>query len=88
MAVSVASVVESLNGRDKGNLLMVLKVEGEYLLLVDGKRRKVDHPKRKKAKHVADKGIKADFEGPMTNKKIKACLKRINSSPESQDQRR
>lgn len=32
--------------------MVVLAVEGEYLQLADGRRRKIAKPKRKKAKHV------------------------------------
>ena len=39
-------------GRDRGKLFVVLAAEGEYLLLADGKARKVEAPKRKKRKHV------------------------------------
>ena len=28
-----------------------MELEGEYLILVDGKNRRVEHPKRKKQKH-------------------------------------
>jgi len=45
-------VVESLAGRDKGNLFFVVDVEKEYVLLVDGTIRRVECPKRKKIKHV------------------------------------
>ena len=38
--------------RDKGKLFVVLATEGEYLLLADGKGRKVESPKRKKRRHV------------------------------------
>jgi len=44
--------VRSDAGRDKGKLFIVLAVEGEYLLLADGKTRKVESPKRKKRRHV------------------------------------
>ena len=36
----------------KGKLFVVLAVEGEYLLLADGKGRKAESPKRKKRRHV------------------------------------
>ena len=35
-----------------GKLFVVLAVEGEYLLLADGKSRKLEAPKRKKRRHV------------------------------------
>jgi len=51
MEVSKGDIVQSLNGRDKGKALFVAEREDEYLILVDGKSRKIEHPKRKKEKH-------------------------------------
>ena len=39
-------------GHDKGQMYVILKEEGEYLYLVDGKTRGVDNPKKKKKKQV------------------------------------
>ena len=52
MEIAKSDIVRSDAGRDKGKLFAVLAVEGEYLLLADGKGRKVEHPKRKKRRHV------------------------------------
>ena len=52
MEIAKSDIVRSDAGRDKGKLFTVLAVEGEYLLLADGKSRKVEHPKRKKRRHV------------------------------------
>lgn len=52
MEISKANIVRSNAGRDQGKLFYVLRVEGEYLLLADGKTRKVEAPKRKKRRHV------------------------------------
>ena len=52
MEIAAANIVRSGAGHDKGKLFVVLAVEGEYLLLADGKGRKVEHPKRKKRRHV------------------------------------
>ena len=52
MKIARANIVRSDAGRDKGKLFIVLAVEGEYLLLADGKGRKVESPKRKKSRHV------------------------------------
>ena len=49
-------IVRSLAGRDKGALFCVVGTEGAYLLLCDGKRRRVERPKRKKAIHTAPAG--------------------------------
>ena len=52
MEIAQSNIIRSDAGRDKGKLLVVLSVEGEYLLLADGKSRKVESPKRKKRRHV------------------------------------
>ena len=52
MEIAKSNIVRSNAGRDKGKLFVVLAVEGEYLLLADGKGRKVESPKRKKRRHV------------------------------------
>ena len=52
MEIAQSNIVRSDAGRDTGKLFVVLAVEGEYLLLADGKSRKVESPKRKKRKHV------------------------------------
>ena len=46
-------IVRSLAGRDKDHYQVVLKiVDRSYIYLVDGKRRKLDNPKKKKVSHV------------------------------------
>ena len=52
MEIAISNIVRSDAGRDKGKLFIVLETEGEYLLLADGKSRKVENPKRKKRRHV------------------------------------
>lgn len=52
MEIAQSNIVRSDAGRDAGKLFVVLAVEGEYLLLADGKTRKVESPKRKKRRHV------------------------------------
>ena len=50
--LTIADVVISTAGRDAGQLLYVLAVEDAYLLLVNGKDRTIEKPKRKKRKHT------------------------------------
>ena len=52
MEIAQSNIVRSDAGRDKGKLFYVLDTQGEYLLLADGKSRKVESPKRKKRRHV------------------------------------
>ena len=53
MEVCKGDIVRSINGRDQGKPLFVLEVDDAYLILVDGKSRRMEHPKRKKEKHCA-----------------------------------
>ena len=53
MDIVKANVVISTAGRDKGEPFFVLGTEGDFLLLADGKQRRLENPKRKRRKHVA-----------------------------------
>lgn len=48
----IGGVAQSTAGRDKGRLYLIVGMEGETLLLADGKYRKVSDPKPKNKKHV------------------------------------
>lgn len=72
---TVGRLVVSVAGHDKGSILCVVGETGEYLLLADGKRRKVQSPKKKKQKHVVLFEDAAVFGGSMTNKAIKAFIR-------------
>ena len=52
MDISKSDIIESLAGRDKGKLFYVIDTEENYVLIADGKGRKLENPKRKKLKHV------------------------------------
>lgn len=49
-------VVRSLAGHDKDTLFCVTDTEGDFLLLANGKERKINSPKRKRSKHVQRAG--------------------------------
>ena len=52
MDISKSDIIESLAGRDKVKFFYVMDVEDNYVLIADGKGRKLENPKRKKLKHV------------------------------------
>lgn len=52
-------IVLSLAGHDRGRLYLVLREEGDFVLLADGKGRKLATPKRKRKKHVQCVGTSA-----------------------------
>ena len=76
MEIERSHIVRSGAGRDKGKLFVVLDVEGEYLLLADGKGRKLESPKRKKRRHVL---FVAAPEGTRLSGKIREARKITNS---------
>lgn len=82
--IDLGSIVQSLAGRDKGNLFIVVEIDENYVYLVDGDIRKVENPKRKKIKHVE---LTRFFDGniaeriakknKITNQDIKRVIKEI-----------
>lgn len=74
--------VVSLAGRDRGNVCIVLREEGEYLFLADGRLRPVERPKKKKRKHVrllTDAcGESIRFDGELlTNRFVRQFVRQI-----------
>ena len=51
-SINKGDIVEAVSGRDSGHLFFVLLEEDEFLILADGKHRRIEQPKRKKRKHV------------------------------------
>ena len=52
MEIARSDIVRSTAGRDQGKLFFVLETDGEFLMLADGKTRRIECPKRKKRKHT------------------------------------
>nr|MBR4281504.1 KOW domain-containing RNA-binding protein [Clostridia bacterium] len=57
-------VVFSTQGRDEGRYFIVLEVIDEnFVLMADGLTRKLDHPKKKRIKHLRPKPIVVNVDG-------------------------
>ena len=52
MDIRKADVVRSLRGRDAGELFFVSSTDGVYAMIVNGRDRRTDKPKKKKLKHL------------------------------------
>ena len=81
MEITRAHLVEATAGRERGKLFYVLETDGDYLLLADGKSRKVEAPKRKKRKHVrfiSDTGdrvaAKIEANEKLTNSELRKSI--------------
>lgn len=81
MDITVGSVVESIKGRDTGNLYVVYKLlDDEYCLLVDGFAKKLQSPKKKKIKHIEVKKEKLESIAKKFNANTKVFDSEINSA--------
>ncbi len=52
MEIKISDIVLSTAGRDQGKLFYVIETDGAYVLIANGKERRLESPKRKKLKHV------------------------------------
>ena len=75
------ALVESLAGHDKGETFAIINlVDGNYVLIANGRTRKVNNPKRKKTKHIKLLNTKIDLEhfeknGGLTDGDLKKAIK-------------
>lgn len=77
MDIVKGSIVRALAGRDKGGFFVVLGVEGPFAYIADGRRRKVQIPKKKKLIHLSP--TTTVYEGSCeTNPQIRKILRTFN----------
>lgn len=73
MNIVKGSIVRAKSGRDKGGFFVVLGTEQQFAYIADGKRRRVEKPKKKKLIHLAP--TNTVYEGSTdTNPKIRKIL--------------
>ena len=53
LGLGTGAFVKSVAGHDKGGYFFIIREEGEYIYLVDGKYRRLDCPKKKKKRKTA-----------------------------------
>jgi len=80
-------IVISKAGRDKDLWFIVIKADGDYFFLVDGKTRTLKKPKKKKRKHVGLTNYFADLVIPdgraLQDADVCKALNRYNMCTES-----
>jgi ribosomal protein L14E/L6E/L27E len=55
-------VVESVQGRDKGYFFRVLEAKEGIVMIADGRRHRLENPKKKKTKHLRAKPVLLDLK--------------------------
>ncbi len=76
-------VVFSRSGRDKGRFLAVLSEAGGYCLLVDGKERPLERPKRKNKIHISRTNSVLSEQSMATNREIRKALAAFQAGGEA-----
>lgn len=76
MEIQTGTVVLALAGHDKGGYFAVIDfADDSHVLIADGKRRKIEKPKRKKCKHLKAVGqLDPQIAGSWTNRRIRKAL--------------
>lgn len=90
MEIGQLDVVKSLAGHDHGKVYIVIRSEGDYRWLVNGKERGLDYPKKKNVKHLQiikciSKEMKERIQLANTDTQIKRIIKEIRNSMEDED---
>ena len=67
-------VVRAKAGRDKDGFFVVLSVDGDFAVICDGKRRKLETPKRKNQKHLSVTNTVLEEQAMQTNREIRKAL--------------
>lgn len=80
-SLSLGQLVRSKQGRDQGEFYLVYAVEGDFIWLVDGRKRTVEKPKKKNRRHLQHiNKVAADLADmlingqPATNEDIRKAM--------------
>ena len=80
----VGRVVISKAGRDKTKAAVIVKKTENYLLVCDGKERRLERPKRKNPKHLAFTNTYLEAHQLETNRALRKALKALSSTYEEE----
>ena len=72
--ISVGAVVKAKAGRDKEGFFVVVKSDEGFVFIADGKRRKVENPKKKNPIHLTVTNTVLS-DSMDTNRKIRTALR-------------
>ncbi|MCM1523733.1 MAG: KOW domain-containing RNA-binding protein [Ruminococcus sp.] len=78
MEVMNGMIVRSCAGRDKGNFLVIVQTDNDFVYLADGKERRLVAPKKKRLKHIKPTNTVIDMQS-LTDKKLRSVIREYNS---------
>lgn len=78
MKADVGAVVIPVAGKECGNWFVIVRTDGNYVYIADGKKRKLQFPKRKNLKHLrfTDDIIEMN---DITDKKLRIVLGNLST---------
>lgn len=81
--IEKGSVVLSLRGNDKGKVMLVVGTDGKHVLVCDGKKRKIEFPKRKNPCHLRvllSEDVSKAVDAELTDGVLRKYLRAISDS--------
>ena len=72
------NVVRSMAGHDKDSFYMIVDIQDGFVLLADGRRRKLLKPKRKSLKHIAKTNTILCINEVISDKRLRYLLRPFN----------
>lgn len=72
--IQKGSIVRPIAGKDQDRFFVVIRTEGEWAYLSDGRKRTLSHLKKKKHRHLEVTGQELDLSAVTTNKQLRKAL--------------
>lgn len=76
MNITAGTVVISRAGHDCGRAMLVVRNDGGFLFVADGKERKLEKPKKKNKKHVRATSRVIELAG-LTDRSLRRTLREL-----------
>jgi len=77
MGIKNGTIVKSISGHDKGSFYAIVCSENGIPFIADGRRRKIENPKRKNPKHISVTNTVIELT-ELTNRKLRGVLHPFN----------
>ncbi len=82
MLIEKGMIVKSIAGRDQNRFFLVLDTDEVFAYIADGCLRPLEHPKKKRVKHLARTNETADIAEAATNRRLRKLLAAYNGPSE------
>ena len=81
--LNVGAIVESISGREKGEIFLIISAEDDFVYLVNGINRTIENPKKKNKKHLhllCKSEVNNLIMSELTDAQVKNFLSNYNKS--------